>query len=76
MTDEAPTLPAVPHTIRGDNRTVTLVMPRVSGGRRASAGDASRGERSHDRRTSSRRSWSPADARASLNASRLHFVLR
>jgi len=29
MTDEAPTLLAGPHTIRGDNRTVALVMPRV-----------------------------------------------
>lgn len=34
MTDEAPTLLAGPHTIRGDNRTVVLVMPRVSGGKR------------------------------------------
>jgi len=40
MTDEAPTLLACPHTIRGDNRTVARVMTRVSRGKRASAGDA------------------------------------
>ena len=48
MTDEAPTLPAAPHTIWGDNRTVARVMPGVSLGKRASADDAPRDERSHD----------------------------
>ena len=64
MTDEAPTLPAAPHTIWGDNRTVARVMPGVSLGKRASADDAPRDERSHDRRTGNRRSWPPADARS------------
>src|SRR6478609_12165753 len=35
-----PTLPAAPHAIRADNRTVARVMTRVSRGKRASAGDA------------------------------------
>src|SRR5437868_5513925 len=34
------TLPAAPHAIRADNRTVARVMTRVSRGKRASAGDA------------------------------------